>query len=300
MRLFVTGGTGFIGQHVVHALHAAGHELLLLTLADEDLSRLKTYPGLLFFQGNLADIEPVKTRLEAFKPEAVVHLAWEGIPNYDYQTSTKNLFHSLRLMNVLAELGCEKVLCTGSCWEYGEKIGQLREDSPVKASTPFTAAKISLQTMGREIAKANAMDFLWVRLFYVYGPGQKSHSLIPHIITAIRSGKSPEIKTPRTRNDFVYVEDVASAITALVGRKTKADTFNIGSGVSTEISDIITMVYRFYDVQQRFTPPAKTTDTPVNFWADITRIQSETGWKPRVPVEEGIRRTVEFWKTTPL
>jgi len=297
MRVFVTGGTGFIGQHVLRYLLQNDHELLVLKLENEDVSQFKSLKGLEFFEGNLENLKAVRTQLKTFQPEATVHLAWEGIPNYDYTLSTKNLLQSLRLLMLLAELGCKKILCTGSCWEYVNKVGKLSEDSLIQASNPFTAAKISLHTMGREIAKANAQQFIWVRLFYVYGPGQKSHSLIPHIISSIRSGKALEIKTPRTRNDFIYVEDVARAITQLMDAQTTHEVYNIGSGTSTEITDIINMAYQAYGLKQHFTPAPKSREIPVNFWADISRIHDQVGWEPQVKIKEGIQRTVDYWKT---
>jgi dTDP-6-deoxy-L-talose 4-dehydrogenase (NAD+) len=225
-------------------------------------------------------------------------MAWEGIPNYDYPTSTRNLIHSLKLLMMLAEIGCKKILCTGSCWEYGQKSGMLNEDSSVKPSNVFTAAKHSLYLMGREIAQENAMNFIWTRLFYVYGPGQKSHSLIPHIITAIQSGKQPNIKTPHSRNDFVYVGDVARAISLLVTKDTAHDVYNIGSGYSTEILDIINMVYQYYGYKMKSFPPDSIASNaaPVDFWADISRMDKDVGWAPAYGIEDGIKNTIESYK----
>jgi UDP-glucose 4-epimerase len=244
MNIFITGGTGFIGQHVTQQLIRDGHTLLLLCLEHEELPQSAKKATII--RGDLSTIECWKKDVEGFGPQATVHMAWEGIPNYDFKNSAKNLIYGLNFITMLAEIGCPRVLCTGSCWEYGQKTGELHEDSPVKPSNPFTTAKQALHMMGREIAREKNMEFIWTRLFYVYGPGQKSHSLIPHIINSIRSGDHPNIKTPNSRNDFVYVEDAARAISILSTTEPKGEIYNIGSGYSTEIADIINMVYRYY------------------------------------------------------
>jgi len=297
MRIFITGGTGFIGQHILRQLLANDHDILALKLPGEDVSPFTEQHKITFIDGTLATLEPIKNTLQHFKPDATIHLAWQGIPNYDAPTSTTNLIQSVQLLLLLAELNCQRVLCSGSCWEYAHKTGKLSEDALVQATNPFTAAKISVHTMGTEIAKANNQQFTWVRFFYVYGPGQKSHSLIPHLIQAIHAGNTPDIKTPRTRNDFVYVEDVARAVTQLIQTPTTQGTYNIGSGTSTEITDVINQVYHAYGLTQRYSPPPKTQETPVDFWADITKIHHDIGWRPQVTINEGIRRTVENQKT---
>ncbi len=298
MRIFVTGGTGFIGTHVVNQLISDKHEILLLCLEGEPIPSVLNQKSLRIIRGDLSDIQTWKPEAGSFRPQAAVHMAWAGIPTYDSRTSTQNLIHGLDLITMLAEIGCEKLLCTGSCWEYGQKTGQLHEDSVVRPSNAFTAAKHSLHLMGREIAREQQMKFIWTRLFYVYGPGQKSHSLIPHIITAIRSGEQPNIKTPQSRNDFVYVEDVATAISSLLSKDTAHNVYNIGSGYSTEILEVINLVYQYYGQKGKSLPPENIppSNAPVDFWADITQIKDDIGWEPAYGIEKGIKKTIESYK----
>lgn len=275
MKIFITGGTGFIGKHVVRKLKEDKNNELFLLSKD------------------LADIKAWKKEVENFKPEATIHLAWEGIPNYNSKTSLRNLKYGLDLMNMLAEIGCKTVLAAGSCWEYGGQFGKLAEDIPSKPLNAFTAAKNSLHLLGQEIAKENNMNFIWTRFFYVYGPGQKETSLIPYLINCAKNGKTPEIKNPLAKNDFIYVEDIAEAISQIIRKVKGSAIYNIGSGYLTSVQEIIKIIFDSYGFENQYKDIASdSTDTLSNFYADISKIKREIGWEPKVRIEEGIKKSI--------
>ncbi len=294
MKVFVTGGTGFIGQYVVRRLYKKGHKLLILLIQPK--SQKLNFPKIVeFVEGDLANIESWKSNVKNFQPDAAIHLAWEGIPDYGVKTSIKNLKYGLNLFEELAGLGCKKIICTGSCWEYGQNQGEISEDLPAKSSDAFTAAKNALHCLGREIAKENNMHFIWTRLFYVYGPGQRENSLIPHIIKCVKEGKKPKIKTPSARNDFIYVEDVAKAIVAILENCNQSTVYNIGSGYSTSIQDIIKIIYSELHHQYKLKDNIFNTKNVYfdNFWADISKIKKEIGCVPKITIEEGVQNIIK-------
>ena len=293
MKVFVTGGTGFIGPYVARELSKRGHKLLILS--NKPKSKTLDFPKTVkFLEGNLANIKNWKLNVKNFQPDATIHMAWEGIPDYGVEMSLKNLRYGLNLFKELAELGCKKMICTGSCWEYGQNHGKLSEDSPIRPSNAFTAAKNALHWLGREIAKENNMQFIWTRLFYVYGPGQREKSLIPYIIKCVKEGKKPEIKTPSARNDFIYVGDVAKAIVEILEKCNQSTVYNIGSGYSTSIHNIIKIVHNELNIQYKPKDKVfKSDNTPLdNFWADISKIKKEIGWEPKLTISDALQRTI--------
>jgi len=299
MRIFLTGATGFIGRYVLKHLEKEGHDILLLTrVSQENISSIIKSKKVNIVSGNLSDINKWKDKLIQFKPEVTIHLAWEGIPDYGVKASIKNLKYGLDLFEELAEIGCRKIICTGSCWEYGQNQGEISEDLPVKSSNAFTTAKNVLHLFGREIAKENNMQFIWTRLFYVYGPGQRENSLIPYIIKCVKEGKGLKIKTPSARNDFIYVEDVVKAIVAILKKCNQNTVYNIGSGYSTSIQDIINIVYSELNFQYKSEDDLSKTEKICydNFWADISKIKKEIGWKPKIDIENGIQKIISFYE----
>lgn len=297
MRIFLTGGTGFIGRYVLKHLEKERYNILLLTrTSKENFSSIIKSKKVDIVLGNLSDINKWKNKLIKFKPDATIHLAWEGIPDYGVKTSIKNLKYGLNLFEELAEIGCKKIICTGSCWEYGQNQGKISEDLPIKPSNAFTAAKNALYWLGREIAKENNIQFIWTRLFYVYGPGQRENSLIPYIINCVKEGKELRIKTPSARNDFIYVEDVAKAIVAILENCNQSTVYNIGSGYSTSIQEIIREICNCYNIEYIQKSKQLTEDQAINFWADISKIKKEIGWVTKVNIVEGVKSTVPYYK----
>lgn len=293
MNILVTGGTGFIGQHVVKNIIKHNFDVLVLT-RNEYAEQVFKNKKVKLIEVDLSDVISLKKRLFKFQPDICIHMAWEGIPDYSCNMSVKNLFNSLNLFKILSETKCKKIICSGSCWEYNQKKGQLDEQIHIEPDNPFIAAKHSIHLMGQEIAKANDMDFIWTRFFYVYGPNQKAHSLIPQIISTINSGGKLKIKTPHSKNDFIYVEDVADAILELLTKGKNGETYNIGSGYSTEIKEIIDLVYNHYNIDKKNTIEIKKPNdcSPVDFWADISKIKKDTNWEPKTSIKKGVEKTI--------
>jgi len=293
MRIFVTGGTGFIGSHVVRELYSEGNTLLLLSRQTE--SALSKMPDVEVIQGDLSAADSWKNEVTRFKPQVAIHMAWESLPDYSARISIGNLNFGLKLITLLAESGCKSVICTGSCWEYGQQTGKLREDIALKPFNAFSAAKNALHLVGREIAREHDMHFIWTRIFYVYGPGQRGTSLIPHIIDCVRKGENPEIKTPSAKNDFVYVEDVARAISAIVRESQKDGVYNIGSGSSTSVQRVTEIIRKGFKFPEKCGWLINLTDGPdVDSWADISKIKKDIGWEPQIGIGEGIEKTINY------
>lgn len=282
MRIFITGGSGFIGTHVVSKLEKNKKDKLFV------------------LKENLTNIDKWQDNLKLFRPDVAIHLAWEGIPDYSVQMSLKNLEYGLNLFQVLAKTGCRKIIGLGSCWEYGQKQGKLCEDMPILPVNAFTAAKNTLHWLGREIALENRIQFIWTRLFYVYGPGQRKESLIPYLINCIEKGEIPKIKTFQAKNDYIYVEDVAEALIKIIEESKSNGVYNIGFGKAVSVNKICSTVYKqFYKNKKddfckcRDHPLGENKHKPDNFWADITKIKKEIGWKPRIDIKQGIQKTIE-------
>lgn len=276
MKVFVTGGSGFIGKHLVAKLLKDEHEVLLL-------SRNKNGKG--FIKGDLSHIEKLENKIKNFKPDIAIHLAWEGIPNFNAENCAKNLVYGINLLRVLARIHCKSVLITGSCVEYGKDIGKLSENQAPVPRSIFSITKNSLRLVGEQIAKENNMQFIWTRLFYVYGPGQREGSLIPHALKCFIENKPVDIKNPDGANDFIYLDDVVEAMVLILKNcKSPIGVYNIGSGRLTAVEKVIKVIYGGKVIKNKKN----------GFYADISKIKKEIGWKPRTNIEDGIKQFIKY------
>lgn len=296
MKIFVTGGTGFVGTAVVRELSRRGHELLVLS-RDEVSGKVPPPDHISFVHGNFQNHTDMGHIIRGFGAEALVHLAWEGLPDYSEEICERNLIYSMNLFREAADAGCALLLSTGSCWEYLGRSGMLNENDPLGGVSIFPAVKNALRLIGEAISRKRGASFYWLRLFFVYGPGQRSQSLIPYIIGSVKSNQSPAIQTPNARNDFIFVEDVASAVADVIDQRPGGVVYNVGSGQPTSVETVIRSVYEQFGTsvdEEIFR--GQSNESRDNFWGDISRINVDTGWKPKYDIAAGIRATIESLK----
>lgn len=297
MRVIVTGATGFIGTPVCEQLLKAGHSVLAVTR-----NECGQIPGEV--QWLFADISNPSTyssKISKFSPEVIVHLAWAGIPDFSLAKSLENLNSSINfLTNVLQLDTCRKVLVAGSCFELNQHQGACSEDHLGSPRDNFTWAKHSLRTWLELESLRRNIVMGWMRIFYAYGPRQRSGSLVPTILTSLSQNQTPPIRAPHNANDFIFVDDVAAAFVAAVNSKIETGIYNLGSGRATsvletcEIGESLFKSTRHTDALRQLS----SETSPVNFWAECTKTQQLLGWQPRFSLEEGIRATWESMQRT--
>ena len=186
MRIAVTGATGFVGRHVVAELERHSiSPILICRPATEVPATLSRH--------TVVRTDLREASAEAFhlmgQPEVLIHLAWGDLPNY------KSLRHfedelpaQYRFLKALVESGLKNLLVTGTCLEYGMQSGQLSEDSMTQPNNPYGFAKDALRRQLEYLREVKPFNLTWARLFYLYGEGQREHSLLPQLQRAAERG----------------------------------------------------------------------------------------------------------------
>lgn len=295
MRVLVTGASGFIGLPIVQRLEQRGYEVLAVSRNPPNWPKRTSVNWL---KADLSLRSNYLQEIQTFAPEVLIHLAWQGIPDFSLDMSRNNLNQSLDLLSFVISLGtCRKILVSGSCFELNKLNGECSETEIGTPKDNFTWAKHALRSWLEITCRSEQVCLGWMRLFYVYGPRQRINSLIPSLLTNLRKGRLPEIRTPQNANDFIFVEDIAAAFLNAVTLDILSGTYHLGSEQSTSIIEVCRtaeqIIYGTDTLSKEL--EFKTWEIPrdMNFWADSSQAKSMLKWHPEIKIAEGIERT---WK----
>jgi nucleoside-diphosphate-sugar epimerase len=289
MRVFLTGVTGFIGKAVLHCLAVTGHDLRVLVRPDSQYWWPERAGQAIV--GTLSD-KWLAHKMAAFQPEVCIHCAWQGLPDYSEAACKRNYDLTTGLFDIH---DWPRFVGVGTCFEYGKRSGCVAEaDEAPESLGLFAAYKMALRLYGERLFRQRGREFLWVRPFFVYGPGQRSSSLLPSAYAALKAGRKPDVKTSDAVCDFVHVDDVAEGIVRLATGRAASGVYNLGTGVAWRNRDAVNQVAFALGMIEPL--PAASDEPPKGIHADMTKLQDAIGWRPRIGIEEGIRKTVEAWE----
>ena len=298
MKTLVTGAAGFIGSHVVAALREQGEEPVALVRPGADTRDLA---GVEVVEADYADEAAARVALRSVAPSAVVHTAWRVAPGSEYLHDPANIDHlraSLRLFPVAAEEGCRRIVGIGTCLEYGDSGTATAEDAPLRPTTLYGASKAALFTAADAWAGTIGLSFAWARLYYPFGPREAPHRLVPAVTNALLRGERIATTAGDQRRSFLYVEDVARAIAAIATSDTRGPV-NVGAPEAIPIRELLERLARLLrrpDLLDVGALPARPGD-PAVLCPDVAKLETVVGWRPRTGLDEGLERTVEWWRS---
>lgn len=301
-RIFLTGGSGFIGACIAKKLVERGFPTAVLLRPGKQPWRLTNFiDKLTMVKGDLASPESYKPALAAFRPDILIHLGWEGVggKDRDNEIQIDNVINSMMLMRAALAAGADRIIGIGSQAEYGPCPARIHESTPTQPTTLYGTAKLATCQMGMKLAENKGVGFSWLRLFSVYGPADEPTWLIPYVINALLDGKRPSLTAAEQRWDYLHVDDVAEAVLAVVTANASG-IFNLGSGQSIKVRDIVTQVRDMIasKAELGFGEVPYRPDQVMHLEADIAAISAATGWVPNIKLEEGLRETVNWFKAS--
>ena len=274
MKIAITGATGFIGRHVRNALAKTDHDVVLVARRSERAGEITARESIV-----AADLHHERTDwFKLFgKPDAVLHLAWGGLPNYmDAYHVEVELPMQSKFLKALIESGLKKLVVTGTCYEYGMSSGALSEDQETNPNTPYGIAKDNLRKELFELQQRKNFDLTWARIFYPYGEGQSESSLYSQLKNAILSNQEFLMGNGRQVLDFIQVEKVASSLLSLLTSCMSLRVVNIGSGKPQTVAAFVQEQIRIFqsDLVPSFGSIPDREYESVSFWSDNSRFDS--------------------------
>ena len=294
--LLVTGAGGFVGAATVRAALAEDYQVVAL-VRQPGAIRLSGLGGALsIYAADLADRTAVHTILQVTRPDIVVHCAWEGVsgPARARDIQFDNIRTTCALIDSAIAVGATKFVGIGSQAEYGRFDRRISETDLPQPSMLYGAAKLSAYHLARQRAEAAGMDFAWLRLFSVYGPGDNPNWLIPSCTAELIRGRAPRTTLGTQRWDYLHIDDVARGVLAVAGTPAARGVFNLSSGEPVVVRSIIEQLrdQAAPGLPLRFGEIPFAPDQIMHLEGDNEQLKRATGWAPGVPLSDGLTAMV--------
>jgi dTDP-glucose 4,6-dehydratase len=322
MKILVTGGAGFIGSAVVRQAIRDGHEVVnvdALTYAAclANVDPVSNAPGYVLEQADICDAEAMAAIFAKHQPDAVMHLAAES--HVDRSIDGPQAFMQTNIMGTFTILQAALNYWDGKGRPDGFRFhhistdevygtlgdeGQFTETTPYAPNSPYSASKAASDHLVRAWGETYGLPFVLTNCSNNYGPYHFPEKLIPVVILNALSGQPiPVYGKGENVRDWLYVEDHADALLTVLQKGENARTYNIGGENEAKNIDIVTMICALLDeLRPKDLPYAKqitfVTDRPghdLRYAIDPERIRTELGWRPSVTLEQGLRKTVEWY-----
>lgn len=294
-KAIVTGATSMIGQALIEQCVLEGIEVCAVVREGcEKLDRLAAFKDLTIVYCNLDALVTLPQLIQG-EWDTFYHIAW-GYTGAQRDKSIllqkENIDYTLQAVSAASKLGCKRFIGAGSQAEYGpldlEKIGP---DTPANPVTAYGVCKLSANRLSKILCKELGIDWIWPRIFSVYGAYDKPTTMIASAVRALKNGEETAFTPAEQQWDYLYAKDAGRAY-YLIGQKGKDGAiYCIGSGKAKTLKDYI------YEIRDIVAPEAEPgigkkpygSNQVMHLCADITSLQADTGFEPVYDFSAGIR-----------
>jgi nucleoside-diphosphate-sugar epimerase len=266
MRIGVSGASGFIGQNIVKNLqnYFDNHEVVTIGRSAGD----SKYENI-FWDFDLG----TNNSLLGNYFDYFFHLGWSGIPNYNSAVQLQQLESHKELVNQLFGNGTKRLFISGTCFEYGDRNGAVRESDNCSPESLYAQSKLELLNHVTNTCANSDKTFIWGRIFYIYGEGQPSHTFLGSLIDSSNNSKSFHINNPRKIVDYSSIEDISMVILKLTLQTEYLGIVNLGSGIPTTTANQARKWIEDLNLDIELTETLENEESE-GFWSDRTILDS--------------------------
>ena len=280
MKILITGYSGFIGSYLLKRLNQTEHKLVMVDLTNGtdicDWQQVKQFEGI----------------------DIVIHLANLSFIPASYEQPKRfyetNYLSTLNMLE-LCRLNQAKMIYFSSYMYDHPQYQPIDENHPIQAYNPYSQTKVICESLCEGYNRDFKVPITIFRPFNIYGKGQNPEFLIPSIIQQAQNGKII-IKDDRPKRDYIHVEDIVEAIIAAIDNQTdKFEKFNLGTGKSYSVKEIIEIVRGFFnsDIEYICTHEIRANEV-LDTIADISKIRKELHWQPKISIQDGLKKMLSL------
>ena len=302
-RVLVTGGNGFIGSHMVSRLVKAGCKVYVISRDSSDIWRLdEVKNSISLIKLDMRNGDELSKSVAEVRPDYIFHMAAYGVDSRqkDYVTAAEtNIIGTVNLVKAAAAVGCEKLLNTGTSMQYGNKKGPITEEDYYSPTNIYGSTKGAATIIAHQIARENDLDIVTIIPFGVFGEKEGSHKFFPHVILSALAEGEVQLSPCEQYRDYCYIENIIDGfLMAAENKQIKSEIFNIGSGKVFQLKHYVDLIMKRFDEDKKVIYGA-VEYRKNDLWSpqpSIEKISAQLRWQPMVSLEEGIERTIEWFR----
>ena len=310
-KILLTGAAGFIGWKTGELLLEEGHEVVGVDnmndyydtrLKEWRLNQLKKYPNFKFYEVDIENLGALDVVFQDNEFDRVINLAARAGVRYSlinpFVYLSTNAEGTLNLLELMKKYGIKKFVLASTSSLYAGQPMPFKEDLPVNTPiSPYAASKKAAEVMSYTYHYLSDIDVTVVRYFTVYGPAGRPDMSIFRFIKWIDEGTPIELFGDGSQSrDFTYVDDIAKGTIKAAFKNVGYEIINLGGGKNPiSLNEIISKIEKYLGKKAKIDyKPFHKADLKET-WADITKAERILGWKPEIDVDEGLKRTIDWY-----
>lgn len=297
--ILLTGGTGFIGSHLLEELLNLNKKVILLKRSYSNTWRIDEFKGNENLILKNIDKENLNNIFNQYDIDGIFHLASFVQRNHELNTVEKMIDSNINFPTTILENAVKNnvnfFINTGTCLEYSSKP-PIDEHSEIKPFNLYATTKISFEDILKFYSNNYNIKCATLKLFTPYGPKDNEMKIMPYLIVNSIKKDNIEIKSPEKKLDFIYVKDVVDSYIKVmenISEFPKYTSFNIGTGIGTIISDVLQIIESKLGKNEKVKFGNLENDA---IWCSNKKIKNELNWIPKTELKTGIEYTIEYYK----
>lgn len=288
MNILVVGAESFIANHFCEKIENESNYKLIKTSKNKKKK---------FIQLNLLNRNNNLDLLKNKKIDCLIDFGWIGVfgKYRDSNIQKKNIAYTKNLIDLSKNLKIKKIISFGSQAEYGTNIKFPNENSPAKPKTFYGKIKLKKLELLSKYCKKNKINFIWFRIFSSYGIKEKYNWLIPYLVKNLLLKNTVSITAGEQVCDYIYIDDLISAIILSIKNKKMKGVYNLGSSKGIKIKTIVKLILKILKIKKFDKIKFKRNRKKYipELVANTNKIK-KLGWYPKISIEKGLKKVIKY------
>lgn len=299
MKIVITGATGMIAIALMNLLKEDNKIIAIVRPKSSKIVNIPKSDNIEIIECDLSNLSSLSYLSNC---DTFFHFGWAGALGNDIRNNTdlqvSNIQYTLDAVKLAKKIGCETFVGAGSQAEYGFKEEKLSSDTTTNPITGYGIAKLAAGKLSRLLAEQLSIKHCWTRILSVYGPGDNQKTMVMSCINSIINNKPFDTTNGDQLWDYIYSEDCARAFYLISKKGINGSVYTIGSG------NAVPLKYYITEIKDNINPKFNIGFGNIDYYpnqvmylcADISKLTEDTGFKPQISFDQGIKKTINWYK----